>query len=301
MSDSKSQKPKVGLIGTGIMGEPMAANVMAAGFPLTVHSRTKSRADRLVSNGAVWADSPAQLAKRSDVVITIVPDTPDVEAVYYGGDGVMAGIRPDSMAIDMSTIAPDTAQEMERALSAKGCAFLDAPVSGGKTGAESGTLSIMIGGDAEAIDRARPVLESMGKRIVHCGPSGHGQYTKLCNQIIVVLNLLAVSEAIAFAKKAGVDTERMLEAVSAGAAGSWAVDNLGPRMLARDFEPMFMIDLQQKDLRLALAAAQATQTSLPGTSLVHQLLAANQAAGEGRNGTQALVKTLERLSAIDLT
>ncbi|MGE0653477.1 MAG: NAD(P)-dependent oxidoreductase [Alphaproteobacteria bacterium] len=295
-----SSSTKVGLIGTGIMGEPMAANILAAGFPLTVNTRTKSRADRLIANGAAWAETPAHLAQACDIIISIVPDTPDVEAVYYGGEGVIAGIRPNCVAIDMSTIAPAVAEKIARALTDKQCAFLDAPVSGGKTGAEAGKLSIMVGGEADAIERARPVLEAMGKRIVHCGPSGHGQYTKLCNQIIVVLNLLAVSEALAFAKKAGLNAEKMLEAVSAGAAGSWAVDNLGPRMLARDFEPMFMIDLQQKDLRIALAAAQQTQTSLPGTSLVHQLLAANQAAGEGRKGTQALVKVLERLAGIEV-
>ncbi|MHC4698221.1 MAG: NAD(P)-dependent oxidoreductase [Planctomycetota bacterium] len=180
----------------------------------------------------------------------------------------------------------------------RGGAFLDAPVSGGRTGAQAGTLSIMVGGNKPDVARARPIFDVLGKSTVHAGPVGHGQLTKLCNQILCGLNLLGVSEAIVLAERAGLDARRMLEAVSAGAAGSWALDNLAPRMLARDFVPMFMVDLQQKDLKIALSTAREHSVPLPGTALVSQLLAANQAAGEGREGTQALVKTLERLSAI---
>lgn len=289
-------KQRVGLIGTGIMGVPMALNVIRAGFDLAVHTRTKAKAQPVLDAGACWLDSPRTLAAEVDVVVTIVPDSPDVEAVYLGDRGVCAGMRSGMIAVDMSTVSPQVARSVGRAVQEGGGVFLDAPVSGGKTGAEAGTLAIMVGGDAAALHRAMPVLEAMGKTIVHCGPCGAGQLTKLCNQIICGLNLLAVSEAMVFAKKAGLDAEIMLEVVSAGAAGSWAVNNLGTRMAKRDFAPMFMIDLQQKDLRIALDSAREAQAPLPGTAMVHQLLAANQAVGEGGEGTQALVKTLERLA-----
>lgn len=291
-------KPHVALIGTGIMGEPMGRNLLRAGFPLTVHTRTRSRADRLLAEGAGWAQDSADAARRAEFVISVVSDSPDVEAVYLGEAGVCHGVRGGTVCIDMSTVSPDTARRVEAEIRRRGGAFIDAPVSGGRTGAEAGTLSIMAGGADADLRRARPVMEALGKTIVHCGPVGHGQMTKLCNQIICGLNLLAISEAMVFAQRNGLDPAVMLKAVSAGAAGSWAVDNLGSRMLRRDFAPMFMIDLQQKDLRLALAAAEKQRVPMPGTALVHQLLRVNQAAGEGRDGTQALVKTLERLAAI---
>lgn len=287
---------KIGLIGTGIMGTPMALNLIKAGFELTIHSRTKAKAQPVIDAGGHWRDSPRELAREVDVVVTVVPDSPDVEAVYLGSDGVRAGLREGSIAIDMSTVSPDMARTVGAAVGERGGSFLDAPISGGKTGAEAGTLAIMVGGKRDTLTRAMPVLEAMGKTIVHCGPCGAGQLTKLCNQIICGLNLLAVSEALVFAERVGLDQTTMLKVVSSGAAGSWAVDNLGTRMERRDFAPMFMIDLQQKDLRIALDAARNTAVPLPGTSLVHQLLTANQAAGEGREGTQALVKTLERLA-----
>ncbi|HEY3244457.1 MAG TPA: NAD(P)-dependent oxidoreductase [Phycisphaerae bacterium] len=286
----------IGLIGTGIMGEPMGRNLLKAGHPLIVHTRTRARATRLLEAGAAWADSPAALAAQVEVVISIVPDSPDVERVYLGEDGVCRTLQRGRLVIDMSTVSPLTAQRVAEEVGRRGSMFLDAPVSGGKTGAEGGTLSIMVGGEPAALERARRLFAVLGRRIVHCGPVGHGQLTKLCNQVICGLNLLAVGEALVFAKRCGLDPQKMLEAVSAGAAGSWAVDNLGTRMQARDFAPMFMIDLQQKDLRLALDAARDQRVPLPGTALVHQLLAANQAAGEGRDGTQALLKTLERLA-----
>ena len=288
----------IGMIGTGIMGEPMARNLMRAGFTLSVFSRTRARAERLLAEGASWKASPSAVADASDVVITIVPDSPDVRSAYLGDRGICESLRRDAICIDMSTIAPDIARQVAVEVEKRGGRFLDAPVSGGKTGAEAGKLTIMVGGDEADLARARPVLEAMGKNIVHCGPVGNGQLTKLCNQILCGLNLLAVSEAIVFARRVGLDPEVMLQAVSTGAAGSWALDHLGGRMLARDFAPMFMIDLQQKDLRIAIEAAREKHVPLPGTALVSQLLAANQAAGEGREGTQALVKTMERLASI---
>jgi 3-hydroxyisobutyrate dehydrogenase len=290
------KQTNIGLIGTGIMGLPMARNLLRAGYPLTVHNRTRPKADPLIREGAHWAESPAALAKACDVIISIVADSPDVEEVYIGEAGVISGIRAGSLCIDMSTISPETARKVAAAVKERGGLFLDAPVSGGKTGAEAGTLAIMAGGEVADLERATPILKALGKTIIHCGPVGNGQLTKLCNQILCGLNLLGVSEAITFARKVGLDPGVMLQAVSKGAAGSWALDNLGSRMLARDFAPMFMIDLQQKDLRIALAQARDELIPLPGTAVVHQLLAANQAAGEGLEGTQALVKVIERLA-----
>ncbi|UCE60163.1 MAG: NAD(P)-dependent oxidoreductase [Phycisphaerales bacterium] len=292
-------KQRIGIIGTGIMGEPMARNLMQASYPLCVFSRTKTKADALVQEGAEWMDSPAALARNVDVVISIVGDSPDVEQVYCGPSGVCETITEGMLCIDMTTIAPETAISVACEVEKRGGIFLDAPVSGGKTGAQAGTLSIMVGGKEANVTRAKPVFDALGKSTVHCGPNGHGQLTKLCNQILCGLNLLGVSEAIVLARRAGLDPEKMLQAVSGGAAGSWALENLGPRMLARDFAPMFMIDLQQKDLRIALNTARENGVPLPGTALVQQLLAANQAIGEGREGTQALVKTLQRLANFD--
>ncbi len=290
---------KIGLIGTGIMGEPMARNLLRAGYALSVHNRTKAKAEPLLAKGARWKGSPAGLAADVDVVLSVVSDSPDVEAVYLGPDGVCDTLSAGTLCIDMSTIAPETARTVAAAVRRRGGAFLDAPVSGGKTGAEAGTLSIMVGGEESDLTQAKPLFDVLGRSTVYCGPVGHGQLTKLCNQILCGLNLLAVSEAIVFARRAGLDPRTMLEAVSTGAAGSWALQNLGSRMIARDFAPMFMIDLQQKDLRIALSSAREHVLPLPGTALVSQLLAGNQAAGEGREGTQALIKTLERLAHLE--
>lgn len=289
----------IGVIGTGIMGEPMARNLLRAGYRLYVHNRTPAKAKALLGEGARWAESPAALAAQVGTLITVVSDSPDVEAVYLGPDGVSQTVRKDMLCIDMSTVAPEVARRVSIELRGRGGVFLDAPISGGKTGAEAGTLSIMVGGEEADLKRAMPVFDVLGKATVHCGPVGTGQLTKLCNQILCALNLLAVSEAVAFAERVGIDPATMLSAVSTGAAGSWAVDNLGPRMLSRDFAPMFMVDLQQKDLRIALATAAACRIPLPGTALVSQLLTANQAIGEGSEGTQALAKTLERLAHIE--
>ncbi len=289
----------IGVIGVGIMGEPMARNLLGAGYEVHLFTRTRAKAEALLAAGAKWHDTPAELAGAVDVVISVVSDSPDVEAVYLGDDGVCKTLKPDTLCIDMSTVAPETARTVSEAIRQRGGAFLDAPVSGGGNGAKAGTLAIMAGGEASDVDRARPIFEVLGKSVVHCGPVGHGQLTKLCNQILCGLNLLAVSEAIVFAKKVGLDPEIMLEAVSGGAAGSWALENLGTRMLKHDFAPMFMIDLQQKDLHIALNTARIGTIPLPGTALVTQLLTANQTYGEGREGTQALLKTLERLAHVE--
>jgi 3-hydroxyisobutyrate dehydrogenase len=291
--------PTVGMIGLGIMGQPMARNLLRAGYPLCVHNRTRAKAEKLLGEGAVWKDSPAALASGVEVVISIVSDSPDVEAVYLGPKGACSTLLEGTLCVDMSTIAPEMARRVAAEVRKRGGAFLDAPVSGGKTGAQAGTLSIMVGGDRRDVARAQPIFEVLGRSTVHGGPVGSGQLMKLCNQILCGLNLLAVSEAVVFARRAGLDVATMLRAVSGGAAGSWALDNLGPLMVSRDFAPMFRIDLQQKDLRITLATARDSAVPLPGTALVSQLLAANQASNEGCEGTQALVKTIERLGNIE--
>jgi len=285
-------------IGTGIMGYPMARNLLRAGFAVRAFNRTRAKAERLLADGATVADSAAAAADGADAVVSIVSDSPDVEAVYLGPGGVASAGRLPPLAIDMSTVSPAVERRIATTLAARGCQYLDAPVSGGDKGAIAGTLSIMVGGAADAFARAEPILRAMGKTIVHCGPSGSGQVTKLCNQVLVSLSLLGVAEAVTIARKAGLDVDRMLQAVSSGAAKSWQLENLGPKMRDRDFAPGFMIDLLQKDLRLVFELAREIAASLPGTAVAHQLFAANQAAGEGREGTQALVKTIERLSAI---
>lgn len=293
-----SSPTKIGFVGTGIMGLPMARNLLRAGFAVRAFNRTRSKAEPLAADGAVLVDSPAAAAEGADAVVSIVSDSPDVEAVYLGLGGVATAARLPPLAIDMSTISPAVSRRIGEVLGNKGCDFLDAPVSGGERGAIEATLSIMVGGSAEAFRRAVPILKAMGRTIVHCGPSGAGQVTKLCNQVVGAMNLLGVAEAITIARKADLDVDRMLEAVASGAARSWAVENLGPKMRDRDFAPGFMIDLQQKDLRLVLELARQIRASIPGTAVVNQLFAANQAAGEGTEGTQAIVKTIERLSAM---
>lgn len=291
---------KVGFIGLGIMGMPMARNLMKANFEVVAYNRTASKAEALAKEGARAAKSPAELAAECPVVITIVSDTPDVEAVIMGKDGVIEGIKPGSVVIDMSTVSPKATRDIAARLKEKGVDMLDAPVSGGDVGAIKGTLSIMIGGKQDVFERYRPVLEAMGNNIVHVGDNGMGQTTKLMNQILVVGNLNATVEALVFAQKAGVDLESAINAVKGGAAGSWQLANLGPRITKRDFAPGFMVDLLQKDLRLVTETAAEMKLPLPVTSYLNQLFYSLQDSGEGSSGTQVLVKTLERISGVEV-
>lgn len=290
----------IGFIGLGIMGRPMARNLLKAGYQLSVWNRSRPGIDELAREGASPAASPEDVARQSDIVITMVTDSADVEQVALGPQGIIEGGRPGLIHVDMSTISPAVTRRIASRLAEKGIEMLDAPVSGGETGAQAGALSIMVGGSEETFRRCRPVFEALGRTIVHCGPSGAGQTVKLCNQIVVGLNNLAMCEALVFASKAGVDTRRMLEAVGAGAASSWALLNLAPRILERDFRPGFKVAHQQKDLRLALEAAEQQAVPLPGTSLVHQLFTAVEAEGLGAEGTQALVKALEKLAGAEV-
>jgi len=291
---------KVGFIGLGIMGMPMAHNLLKAGFAVVAYNRTTAKAEQLVKEGAGKANSPGELARECPVVITIVSDTPDVEEVILGRGGVIEGVKPGSVVIDMSTISPQATQEIAARLKEKGAEMLDAPVSGGDIGALNATLSIMVGGDIEVFQRCQPILAAMGKTIVHVGPNGMGQTVKLMNQILVAGNLNAVAEAMLFAQKSGADLEKAISVIKGGAAGSWVLSNLGPRISKRDFSPGFMVDLIQKDLALIMEAAAAMRLPLPATGLIHQMYYSLQCSGEGRSGTQALVKALERIAGMEV-
>ena len=290
-------QPRIGFIGLGIMGEPMAGHILRKGYDLTVHNRTVSKAASLVESGAREAVSPAEVASQTDIIITMVSDTPDVEAVVAGPSGIIQGIRPGSVVVDMSTIAPAMEKKLDEQLQTVGCTLVDAPVSGGDIGAQKGTLAIMAGGRRTDFERVKPVFEAMGSTITHCGPVGHGQLTKLSNQILVSLTLLGVCEAVLFAEKNGLQPEVMIEAVRGGAAASWQLSNLGPMIARADYAPGFMVDLLQKDLGLVLEAGYQARVSLMGTSLVRQLMSAAQSMGDGREGTQVLARVLKTLAA----
>lgn len=294
---------KVGFIGLGIMGAPQVRNLLRAGFELTVSTRTPGKAEKFAADnsslGKVQAvTTPAQAASMSDIIITMVTDSPDVVAVCRGEQGIFATAKPGSIIIDMSTISPEVTRELAEEAKAKGCLWLDAPVSGGEKGAIEGTLTIMVGGETEALESVRPVLEAMGKRITHFGAAGNGQSAKLCNQIMTAVNLLSVCEALTFGAKAGLDLATLHQALTGGAANSWSLEVLGKKMIERDFKPAFMVKLQQKDLRLVLGAASSNNTPLPGAALAHQMLAAVEAEGGGDDGTQSLFRIFERLAGL---
>ena len=293
-------KETIGFIGLGIMGSGMARNLLKAGFDVHVWNRTASRMAPLVSAGARGASDAAGLAAKSDIIVICVSETQDVEEVLFGDLGVIKGARPGALVIDTSTISPQATISMEARLRAAGLRMLDAPISGGSEGAANGTLSIMIGGDAPDVDRAMDVLSAMGSRITHVGCTGAGQMAKLVNQILVVGTMQAVSEALLFAHKGGLDLAKTLEAVEHGAAGSWMLSNRGSQAIVRDFRPGFTIDLQQKDLRLVLEAADAMGVPLPVTSQVFQWYRTLQDRGLGSEGNHALIMALEHLSGVQV-
>jgi len=294
---------RVAFVGLGTMGQGMARNLAKAGFPLALATRTfeKARmlAKELADAGHVVraARTPAEAARGADVVVSCVPDAPEVEEVHLGESGTIASAAPGSVAIDCSTIAAERARGVASRLAGKGITFLDAPVSGGQKGAIEGTLTFFVGGEATGLEKARPVFLAMGKRLTHLGPSGAGQLGKAVNQIIVAGNLIAVAEGIAFASRAGLPLPALHEALTAGAATSWALEVLGKKMIDRDFKPAFAVKHQQKDLAIVLASARARGVPLPGVALVHQLLSALEAEGRGEDGTQALLTLYEKLSA----
>ncbi|WP_053958975.1 2-hydroxy-3-oxopropionate reductase [Sulfobacillus thermosulfidooxidans] len=292
---------RIGFIGLGIMGGPMAMNLLRAGFPLTVYNRTRNKETSLVAEGAVAADSPAATADASDVVITMLPDTPDVESVYFGVDGVFNRVRPGHLLIDMSTVSPAIARKIHQAAVERGADSLDAPVSGGDVGAKAGTLSIMVGGSVDAFERARPIFQAMGKNIVHVGDAGAGQVTKACNQIVVALTIEAVGEALVLAKKSGVDPSRVRQALLGGFAQSRVLDVHGQRALEGRFEPGFRIRLHRKDLTIALEAAQQLEVSVPVTAMVHDMMNSVLAQGWGEQDHSILIYELARRANIDIS
>lgn len=294
---------KIGFIGLGIMGAPMAANLARAGYPLVVNNRTRAKAEQFASSEgtdaavAVVADTPKEVAERTDVVITMLPDSPDVEHVYLADGGVIAGARAGQLLIDMSSIAPSVARAVASAAQEVGAQALDAPVSGGDVGARDGILSIMVGGPEDAFERARPIFEVLGKTIVHMGEAGAGQTAKACNQMVVAITIEAVSEALVLASKAGVDPARLLEVLSGGLAGNRVMDVKRRNFLEHDFAPGFRLELHHKDLGIALRTARELEVFVPATAIVDQMLAALRASGDGGLDHSALLTLIERESS----
>ncbi|MDN3014941.1 NAD(P)-dependent oxidoreductase [Paenibacillus sp. BSR1-1] len=280
----------IGFIGTGVMGKSMAGHLLKAGYPLLVFSRTKEKAAELLENGAVWSDSPKEMAEKASVIFTMVGYPKDVEEIYLGEDGLIRHGQPGSYFIDMTTSAPSLSVKIYEEAQKREIHVIDAPVSGGDIGAREAKLSIMAGGDEEAFEAVRPLLEYLGTNIVYQGTPGAGQHTKMCNQIAIASNMMGVCEAIIYAEKAGLDPEKVLQSITTGAAGSWSLSNLAPRMLQGNFEPGFYIKHFIKDMKIALDEAELMGTEFPGLSLAKSLYDLLAEKGEGNSGTQALYK-----------
>jgi 3-hydroxyisobutyrate dehydrogenase len=291
-------KTRIGWIGTGVMGRWMCQHVMSKGYSAVVSNRSREKAQPLIDAGAAWADSPQALAGQCDVIFAIVGFPRDVRDVFLGPQGALAGARSGSVFVDMTTSEPALAHEIYESAKAKGIASLDAPVSGGDVGARNAALSIMIGGDAEVVEAVRPLLECMGKTLVHQGPAGAGQHTKMVNQILIATNMIGVCEALLYGYKAGLDLKTVLQSVGGGAAASWSLNNLGPRIIDRNFEPGFFVEHFIKDMGIALDEAKRLGLVLPGLALANQLYLAVQAQGYGKKGTHALMLALEQLANV---
>jgi 3-hydroxyisobutyrate dehydrogenase len=292
-------KTKIGWIGTGVMGNSMAGHLLSAGFAVSVYTRTKSKAEPLLSKGAGWAESPKALAAQSDVIFAIVGFPSDVREVMLGADGALAGSKAGNILVDMTTSEPSLAVEIAKAAKARGVFSVDAPVSGGDVGAKNATLSIMVGGDKEVVDALQPCFAAMGKTIIHQGGPGAGQHTKMVNQILIASNMVGVCEALLYGYKSGLDLETVMKSVSVGAAGSWSLSNLGPRIMANNFDPGFFVEHFIKDMGIALDEAKRMNLSLPGLALANQLYLSLQAQGGGRLGTHGLQLALAKMSGID--
>jgi len=298
MSQRTPEATRVGWIGTGVMGGGMCQNLINAGYQTTIFSRTKSKAQSLIDQGANWVDSPADVARSSDVIFSIVGMPNDVRETALGTDGVIAHAAPGAVYVDMTTSEPALAVEIAKAGQQRNVAVVDAPVSGGDIGAKNGTLSIMVGGDQEVVDSLSPCFEAMGSTIVWQGPAGAGQHTKMVNQILVAAGMVGVCEALLYARESGLNLETVLESVSSGAAGSWALTNMAPRIMSGNFEPGFFVDHFVKDLGIAIAGAESLKLDLPGLALAADLYRQVQANGDGSDGTQALQKTLTQMSGL---
>ena len=293
-----TSETRIGWVGTGVMGLPMCGHIMAKGYQVAVTSRTRAKAQPLVDKGAAWLDAPRDVARQSDVIFTIVGFPPDVREVYFGEQGLLAGVRQGAVLVDMTTTEPRLAREIAEAASSKGAFAIDAPLSGGDVGARNATLSIMIGGDPGAVAAVKPLLETVGKIIVHQGGPGAGQHTKMCNQIVIAGTMIGVCESLLYGHKAGLDLETMLSSIRPGAAGCWTLENLAPRILKRNFAPGFFVEHFIKDMGIALDESRRMGLSLPGLALVHQLYLAVQAQGYGQRGTHALMLALAQLSGM---
>ncbi|MGH7279217.1 MAG: 2-hydroxy-3-oxopropionate reductase [Candidatus Rokuibacteriota bacterium] len=286
----------IGFIGLGIMGKPMARNLLKAGHPLIVHSRSRPPVDEIVKAGARAAESPREVAAHADLLITMLPNSPDVELVALGKDGIIEGARPGLAFVDMSTISPIVSQKVGTALAARGVKMLDAPVSGGEKGAIDGALSIMVGGEKAVFDAVLPILQAMGKTITLLGPLGFGGFTKLANQIIVAVNLTALAEALTLARKAGLDRELTLKALGGGLAGSKCLEQKAPNYIANTYKPGFKIDLHHKDLGLIMESARALGVPLPATAVVQELFSAMRVRGGGGLDHSGIITLLEDLA-----
>ena len=292
-------KTRLGWIGAGVMGRSMCGHVIDRGFSMTVSSRTKSKAEALLAKGARWTDSPKAVAEQSDVVFSIVGFPADVREVMLGPQGALAGSKPGTILVDMTTSEPSLAIEIATQAKAKGVHAVDAPVSGGDIGAREARLSIMIGGEKDVVEALRPCFETMGKTIVHQGPPGAGQHAKMVNQILIATGMIGVCEALLYGYKAGLNLETVMQSVSSGAAGSWSLSNYGPRMMANNFDPGFFVEHFIKDMGIALEESKRMGLSMPGLALAHQLYVALKAQGHGHDGTHSLMLALASLSNID--
>ena len=290
---------RIGWIGTGVMGSSMVGHLMSAGYSATVFNRSKSKADPLIARGAAWAESPKQVAERSDVVFSIVGFPKDVRDVLLGENGALAGSKPGTLLVDMTTSEPSLAVEIHQAALAKGVFSVDAPVSGGDIGAKNATLSIMIGGDKPVVDALQPLFSAMGKTLVHQGKPGSGQHAKMANQILIATNMIGVCESLLYGYKAGLDLPTMLQSVGPGAAGSWSLNNLGPRIMNNNFDPGFFVEHFVKDMGIAIAESKRMGLCLPGLALGEQLYVSVKSKGWGRNGTHALMLALAEMAGID--
>lgn len=281
---------KIGFIGTGVMGSSMIQNLMNAGHQLYIYTRTKAKADKLIKKGANWVENPKEIAKNTEIIITMVGYPEDVREIYFGEDGIFEGVHEDTIAIDMTTSTPSLAKEIDAYARQLKMSSLDAPVSGGDIGAKNGSLSIMVGGNQQVYERALTVFEVLGKNIVYQGEAGSGQHTKMCNQIAIASNMIGVMEAIIYARKAGLDPETVLLSIENGAAGSWSLSNLVPRALKDDYSPGFFIKHFVKDMKIALDEAEKMNIELPGLQLAKSMYDKLIDAGEENSGTQALIK-----------
>ena len=290
---------RIGWIGLGVMGRSMCAHLIDQGFSATVYTRTRETADSVLEKGATWADTPKAVAEQSDVIFTIVGFPRDVREVVLGAEGALAGCEAGNVLVDMTTSEPSLALEIYEAAKARGVASVDAPVSGGDVGAQEARLSIMIGGDADVVASLDPCWQAMGKAIVRQGGPGAGQHTKMVNQTLIASGMVGVCEGLLYAYKAGLDLETVMESVGSGAAGSWSLENYGPRMIGNNFDPGFFVEHFIKDMGIALAEANRMDLSLPGLALAHQLYTALRAQGGGRKGTHALQLAMASLSHID--